>query len=76
MLRTESKGEDMTDILSDIHNQFIPTTGNSDEVISRLAFEADVLINETAYQAQLGMANSDTEEKFLGLFTGQKDYTE
>ena len=66
--KNESKGEDMIDILSEIHNQFIPTTDDSDEVISRLAFGGDVLTNERAYQAQLDMANGDTEEeKLLGI---------
>ena len=63
--KNESKGEDMIDILSNIHALFIPRVRNSENVASHLVFGGDVLTNERAYQAQLDMMNGDTEEEKL-----------
>ena len=53
--KNESKSEDMIDILSDMHNYFVPSARSSDQVIPRVVFGGDVLANERAYQAQLEM---------------------
>ena len=70
--KNESKNEDMIDILTDLQKKCVPYTDTTlqdkNNVVERKVFGGDVLTNERAYQAQLDMANGETESEKLMSF--------
>ena len=62
----------MIDILTDLQKKCVPYTDTTlqdkNNVVERKVFGGDVLTNERAYQAQLDMANGETESEKLMSF--------